>query len=403
MTPSETPAWLERLHAEILVDPPLTELLTEPDLWGTHKGPLFRASSFLGQPSFYPVYRYQDYYSYSVLPLILKKGGLELNPRVAAMAASEGFLYTPTNETIDQDIVRVGGPVKGSNSLRDPEEYATRLSKALVADIHAAEQANPGTTNVILCGGRDSLNLLLLPWKNRSVVVSSTPNYELVGRFIVDNRLDLELLELEDFEDQAVMQHESLENACRTDLQHARWGAHLCRIAEEYERKVIFWKGQVADAFATPKWMVLTDPPGGWPAFWRKAYKRLHHLLPQPARVAISRQLLEQPFRRTIWQRCAMWQGSHVSMIRAITGCLTLSAYHGREVNRVFAEVDLPRAVPHDIRPEVGRQLHGQAPAYPTQNPSPAISSFRRGACLPARFVELLQGCGVRVTGQPRQ
>lgn len=400
MTSPEQPAWLRQLRVAASDEPPLTKSLTEQDLWGRHGKLIHRASEFLGRPSFYPVYRYQDYYSYAVLPLIIKKGSLKVNSAAEALATSRGFLYAATNETIDREITRIGGPVEGKNTLRNPKEYAERIAVALRKDIETAETANPDCTNIILCGGRDSLNLLLLPWRNPTIVVSARPNFELVRTFIQENGLKLELTELEDPMDAAVIEHEIMENACRHDLQHARWGAHLCSIAKQRENQVIFWKGQVADAFATPKWMVLTDPPGGWAAVWRKVYKRMVPWVPARARLSISRKLLESAFRRTIWERCAMWQGSHVSLLRAITGCLTLSAYHGSEMNKVFAEVDLPRAVTYDIRPAVGMHLLGRSPVYPDQNPSPMLSSFRFGNCLPERFYELLDRRGIDIDGR---
>ncbi len=95
-----------------------------------------------------------------------------------------------------------------------------------------------GWTNIILCGGKDSLNLLLLPWKNPVVVASLHPNYPLVAEFIREHNLNCDLIELDD-EYEADRDREILINCCRNDLAHCRWGGHLSAVsAQETTSKI---------------------------------------------------------------------------------------------------------------------------------------------------------------------
>ena len=72
-------------------------------------------------------------------------------------------------------------------------EFVARITAALIHDTRKVESELPGHTNFVLCGGRDSLNLLLLPWTNHTVALSAPPNYELVRRFVRENGLDVEV------------------------------------------------------------------------------------------------------------------------------------------------------------------------------------------------------------------
>jgi hypothetical protein len=351
-------------------------------------------------PYFYPVYQYEDYYSHSVLALVLLKSELRLNQRVADMASRPDFLYTSTPETIDLEIMRLGGPVVASNVIRDEDVYVAGMASALIEDCRETEARHEGSTNVILCGGKDSLNLLLLPWANSTVVASAPPNYELVVRFIQENGLDFETISLNSADDATVQEHEVLENACRLNLEHARWGADLCRIARRYPGGVLFWKGQLADLYTTRKWMTLTEPLTGFSAFWRKVYKRFEPIIPERIGEPIAEKILQPCFRRAIWDRSDMWQGAHMSLIRSLTDSLVLSAYHGPRMRELFTQVDLFHCVKKDIRDHVGETLLGHPVKYPTDNPSPKPSSFMRGLAAPSRFQDLLRKHGVRITAQ---
>lgn len=60
--------------------------------------------------------------------------------------------------------------------------FFSKLSTAISNDIQQLEQLYPKHEHIVLCGGKDSLNILLLPWAKPVIVASSKPNYELVAR-----------------------------------------------------------------------------------------------------------------------------------------------------------------------------------------------------------------------------
>lgn len=389
--------WFDSLLEDVKRPIARRQELTEDDLWKRHEHVLWRADKFLGNPTFYPVYRYKDYYSFSPLALITLKGYLDPDPGVVRQATKPNFLYTGNGATIDREITRVGGPSESARSIKSPQEFAQRIAEALVSDLQMVEKANPNTTNAILCGGRDSLNLLLLPWQNPVLVLSARPNYDLVRRFVRDNGLSYEVVELLDPPDSTSFNHEVAENCCRTNLEHARWGVHLKQIAEQLGRRAIFWKGQLADLYMTTKWMSVRNHSWKHRELAPKIYERLSSKVPLPVREGIACHILEPTFRRTVWSRSAMWQGAHVSIVRAITGCLTLSAYHGTAMTKVLQEVNLCYSVPYDVRQMVGEILASGIVRYPESNPGPDPSDQRQGMSGPAHLFEVLRNLGIRV------
>ena len=168
------------------------ETLSEAAMWDCHDGTLvWRAQRFTGKPHFYPVYRLGDHYAFSLLALIvwkvLKGGRLELNPDALAAARRPGFMLYDGERALDSQIVRVGAPHGCGYTIRTVDDYADRIATALRQDTAALEARNPDKTNLILCGGKDSLNLLLLPWKQPTKAVSAEPNYPLVAEFVRRN------------------------------------------------------------------------------------------------------------------------------------------------------------------------------------------------------------------------
>jgi len=137
--------------------------LSEEKIWSLHAPLIWKTRKFIGSPQFYPVYKYQNLYSYSLLSLILYKGSLQLNHRVARQASKKNWLYLGGKDTIDREITRVGGPIKSNFVIKEADEYARRMAEAMIQDTATVEASHPGFTNIILCGGKDSLNLLLLP------------------------------------------------------------------------------------------------------------------------------------------------------------------------------------------------------------------------------------------------
>jgi hypothetical protein len=373
--------------------------LSVDDIWSRHGPTIVRAKRFVGGADFYPVYRHGDRYSYSLISLILRKGNLRLNRRFARRVAQPGFFYSSGSDTLDREIVRLGGPPSSDFTIRTKEDYAQQLADALRDDAQRIESLHPGHTNVILCGGKDSCNLLLLPWKNPVLVASAPPNYELVKGFVAANGLRFEVVPLDDT-DESLLPVETLVNCCRNNLEHCRWGSHLAELSEQLDRNVVFWKGQAGDAVMTTNWKRFHYPAGGVgttrdprlaQAFVRYAARRL----PRVDRLIHSSGLAQRLVFRSMWSRGAMSLGAHMSLIRQLTNALVLSAYHGPAVRSVLSKVDLHRSVQDDVRPLVGRNLHGRPVTYPATNPGPPRSTHRRGASHLQPFLEALAAAGI--------
>jgi hypothetical protein len=64
----------------------------------------------------------------------------------------------------------------------------------MCADISLIKAGQPEFTNILLCGGKDSLSLSLLPWKNPVIVARAPPNYDLVRAFMADNYLSFDVI-----------------------------------------------------------------------------------------------------------------------------------------------------------------------------------------------------------------
>lgn len=357
--------------------------LGEDELWMTPGPAVWQAERFVGAPFFYPVYRWRDYYATSPLPLIVHKGSLELDDAVARRVRRPAR-YLPTNATIDRHVRRVGSPAMSTLELSDPREYVAAWVDALRSDVRHVEAKLPGHTNLVLCGGRDSLNLLLLPWQNPVVAVSAPPNFSLVRQFVKDNRLDIDVVPLDD-DDRSLLDSEVLINACRIGLEHARWAGELRALAATFERRCVFWVGAMADVFTTPKWRRYSHP--SWLSTWRGL----------PGLRALNRREAGQSyFAWTCYYRGAMWQGVSLSLLRDLTDAVALSAYHGPAMRALMTRVDLRGAAVADIRPEIGEALAGGPVVYPTQNPSPPPSRFREGLSHLDRFLEVLARHGLR-------
>jgi hypothetical protein len=369
------------------------ETLSEAAMWDCHDGTVvWRSGRFTGVPHFYSVYRLGDHYSFSLLALIVWKvlqgGRLELNPDALAAARRPGFMLYDGERALDRQIVRVGAPHGCGGSIRNVDDYAKRIATALREDTAAVEACNPGKTNLILCGGKDSLNLLLLPWKQPTKAVSAEPNYPLVAEFVHRNDLPMEVIRLEDPYDAEHLRREILEACMRVDVRYWRWGAHLVRLAAGHGGQVVFWKGQAGDLYMTDKWKTFHHPPRKLEEYARKLYKRL----PSPfvVRRAVGRRLQPRVIRAT-WDRCALLQGCHMAFIRALTDALALSAYHGPRMIQVWSEADLGSVAQEDMRGRVGKLLADRDVVYPRENPAPGPSMFRAGLSSPDRFLELLR------------
>jgi hypothetical protein len=371
--------------------------LNESMIWQTHSSPLiWQANKFNGNPVFYPIYKYKDLYSYSLLSLIIYKGYLKPNVSVLELAKDPEFKRWAINDTIDIEISRIGSPHRSGNSIQDVKEYALKIVNALREDIANIESKNHNHTNVVLCGGKDSCNLLLLPWQNPVVAASADPNYPLVKEFVKSNQLNCEVIHLQDIEDKEEIKQEILENCCRANLEHWRWTKGLQNIAEKYDKRVIFWKGQVGDLYMAEKWKTLVYPPNPTEEFVRKIYKRTGFILPKNLKTNIGRQIQPRVIKAT-WERCANSQGAHLGFIRSLTNSLCLSAYHGPAMIAVLEEADLATVAQKDMRHYVGEYLLGKPVIYPQTNPAPDPSAFRAQLHQPEYFIRALQENGITI------
>ena len=386
---------IEQLRQAIQKRTVFCDVLSEEDMWLSHGPLLWKADRFEGTPHFYPVYQQGDFYSFSPLVLVLNKRGVRVNMAYLSSLDAPDYDFHSGLDTIDDEIVRIGGSHPHSPSITDVQDYAAKIYKALVADISLVESKNEGATNIILCGGKDSLNLSLLPWKNPTILLSAQPNFPYVKKFVEENGLNLDVLELKDAENKEFQEFEILENCCRVNLEHWRWGCHLGEIARNMG-KVVFWKGQVGDLYMSDKWKEVFYPQTRLPLFGRKLYKKFGKFLPTGACRAIGRYIQPSVIEAT-WSRCAMLQGAHMGFIRTLTDSLTLSAYHGPEMMKVFSSADLASVSQVDMRDYVGEQALGRKVIYPAENPAPAPSILRKNVHVYSLFEDIATKNGIVV------
>lgn len=375
------------------------DTLSEADIWLDPTTTLWQARRFVGSPRFYPVYRRGDHYSFSPIFLLAHKRGVDLDRDFMAVIARRtrsATAYYSGTATIDREIERIGGPTPFDRTIFRPDDYAARLAAAMIADTELVEAAHPGASHVILCGGKDSLNMLLLPWKGPVTALSAAPNFALVKEFIAANRLAIACHELRD-EDRSTLALEILYNTCLSELIHCRWSGELRALAAAHERRVIFWKGQVA-TFLTPSWRAYVH-------YTDRVDRTIGYLESVVVRAALRLGWSELPAAQqrwvsdNLWLRGAMMQGTHMALLRALCGCLFLSGYHGPAVQAVVSAVDLPSCVARDIRPAVGRLLLGREVVYPEINPGPPESQFRRGRSDPASWLAVARAAGLPIRG----
>jgi hypothetical protein len=347
-------------------------------------------------PVFYPVYRWRDYYSHSLFELIKVKGKLNLNQACAAMVERNDFLFQPLGCLIDVEIEQVLGSFQRCTpTIRHADDYVAAIANALVNDCAGVEAEHDRFTNVILCGGRDSLNALLLPWHNNTIAVSGQPNYPLVREFCRVNRLDIDVLELAD--DVELYDREVAFNACRMDLRHNRWVHDLVSLSERFNKNVIFWLGQHGDVFQTGKWRSYGQQFGDtvWTRFARHYF---HWNAPFRHKVRMASYQVsgdERLFFDVLMSRGAMWQGVHTGLLREITDALVLSLYHGPRMVDVLSRTSLKECVACDLRPLVGEAIFGKKVFYPNSNPSPPP----KAVCIDnlSAFIRQLGDAGIAV------
>lgn len=369
-------------------------ILTESMIWETDNALIWEADQFEGDPYFYTIYKWQNYYSYSLLALIIKKGDINLNDKAVMDANKDDFLCLSSHTIIDNDIIRIGGPLHNDQSLTDPDLYLLELVEAIKADIDHIESLNPGYTNLLMCGGKDSMNMLLLPWKNPVVALSADPNYDLVCEFVRKNNLKIDVRRLEDLFDSEMLDEEILECCCRIELSNWKWGKTLRNITKEFDHKAIIWKGQYSELLFATNWMDMVWPMTPLNNFLGKVFRGLWNYLPKFIKYNIGDWISPMSFIKA-WDYTSIRLGGHMAFIRSLCSVLVLSPYVGPHVTKVYSRVNLSRAVQYDRRREFGVLLAGRDIWYPNENPGPPLSSFRTKKQRPEHFISLLTKNGI--------
>ena len=370
--------------------------ITGEDIWRRHGSNLYVSQRFSGSPGFYPVYRWEDYYSYSPLPLLLKKGEFSVSDRFFRDFDSFQDEVCRPNPLADADIERLGGPRALERRYTREADLIEALAASMNADVAAAEADNPDTTNYVLCGGKDSLNLLLLDWKNPVIALSAQPNFPLVRSFVEENGLSIEVRELEDRQNDSLTGREVAESFCMVDLKNWKWTDHLSEIASRHDRRVIFWKGQVADLYFTDYWRSYTHRRSKAVKLMKRAYRKAAPYMPSTLDRFIADRS-RNDLALSIWNRAAVMQGAHLGFLRSICGALFLSAYHGPRTFDVVSAIDFHPAITRDIRPLVGNLLAGKEVRYPSSNPSPSGFDTRSALRSRQNFTEALANMGVTI------
>lgn len=248
---------------------------------------------------------------------------------------------------------------------------------------------------MILTGGKDSENALLLPWNNPVIVASGPPNDELNRDFLSKNDLDYKFISLE-HDDLSYRDAEILANCCGSALEHKRWVPHLIRIVEELKGRAIIWAGQLADTFLTPRWR-------GWDGKFRRKSKleriigRLERSRMAPLLPMLGLNVNQRMYFNSMWSRGSTGEGHYLAGLRAIVGCPALSIYHGPRTMELVRSVSFQHMIRSDIRPEIGAILHGNAVWYPDTNPGPVVMAGKKDWAQAEHFIELVRSLGVSV------
>lgn len=376
----------------------LTDEISTRLVWDCHQSYVFESQRIGEIDDFYPVYRYQNYFSFSLLPLILMKGTIQVNEEFIHKFLRNGGDVAEPQPTIDLEIQRLGMPIPFIQDITDRNIFCELIAKAMNDDIRHICECNPGKTNVVLCGGKDSLNILLADWDAPVIALSAEPNFPLVKRFVEENGLSIEVLRLDDLEPSSDgLKREVAEASCLVDLAHWKWTEHLRRFSQERNGQVVFWKGQMADATLTDYWRSYTSRVGGVYQFSRKAYRKIARHFPRAMDTVFASHAISD-VERSIWLRGAVGQGAHLGFLRSICDALFVSAYHGPQTSKVMKRINLRALATDDLRAEIGQKLRGRPVVYPETNPSPPASHFRQSKRDTKTYFNALESIGVKVS-----
>jgi hypothetical protein len=352
----------------------------------------------LDTPHFAPEYRYKGKTYLSPLQIIKEKGVLKVNPDSFKIINHPCFLFCPPNILIDKDIKRVESQWKFQKHIVDQRIFISDIANAMKEDALFIEKMYPDHTILALVGGKDSLNMLLLPWKNQVLVASAEPNYPLVKEFLLNNNLKFDLIKLEDGTN-FQPEKEILINCCRLNLEHCRWTGHLDQIAESLGKKVIILKGQWGDNLFTDKWRRNDYLP---PAFHIIGLKNkiVAQIRDKEKKIKYSispDEHMQAYFFKNLWYESAHWQGVHMSFLHEYLEVPVLSMYHNANVMRVITHTDFEKVVTSDLRKQIGETLINRSLFYPDTNPSPPNSIVRKGLSGTNYYLEMVRKINIRV------
>lgn len=346
----------------------------------------------LNIPHFAPFYKFKNNEDISVLEMIKKKGYLKINKNAVKIIDHPDFLFCPPNILIDSEIKRVGYSWKFEKTLTQQDVFVSSITKAMIDDAKKIEEEYTDHTILALVGGKDSLNMLLLPWKNPLIVASAAPNYLLVKKFLSDNNLNYDIIQLDD-ERNLNIEKEIMINCCRLKLDNCRWTGHLSEIVSALNYKVVLLIGQWGDNLLTDKWKKNLYPPPDFHIHSRynKLLNRINVFSNKLERVYSTNRNIQSLFFRNLWYESAHWQGVHMSFLYEYLGCPVLSMYHNDNVMNIICQTDYLKVLTTDLRPTIGDKIFGRKVIYPDKNPSPPVSSIRKDISGSKIFLDLIQ------------
>ena len=366
-----------------------TDSINQYDLWYRPDVNIIQAQQFLGSPKFYPVYRYENFYSWSLLELIRYVGCVDLNKEAMNFNCNDGFSYLPATLLPVNRITRIGGPLSiSAKRYRTEKDFVSTMAIAMAKDIEIVESRLKDYTNVILTGGKDSLNMLLLPWRNPVIVASAAPNAVLVQEFINRNNLPHQFVELRNDDDNSLLKEEMLSNCGRINIQHMRWQRQCRDLGYSLDGKALFWGGSLGDSFMTTKWRTIQEIRLA--VEQRQLSARIKRFIELKFYKAFPLKL-QQRYFNVVWNRMAMWQAVSKAIHREVTGCLSLSGYHGDNVLQCLSDTVLADCVNTDVRVLIGAAIAGRPVEYPAENPSPPMSNRPSGISDLQRWVNVMR------------
>lgn len=331
-------------------------------VWYDFENEVFQADNIVENECFYPVYKWKNYYSYSPFKLLMLKGGLEFNNKIFRYL-NNGIIddFLPPEVSIDVNIKRVGSPlVLEKTEIFEKDNFLNSFATAMINDMRFLESLHPKAIFGILVGGKDSLNILLLPWNCKIIAFSAEPNYSLVEKFVKDNNLNIQVekLDLYSFEEDILLEKEILFNFFRIGLHDVRWVSNLFMLKTKLEKdskELIVITGSLADTFLTPTFF-------SYKSKWRLSKKYLILDLFKSRR---------EIFFQNLWERGAQWQGIYHGVLRESASIINYSMYHGKCTKYLLSISDIKNIVTHDLREDLGFKIVGSKILYPQENPSP--------------------------------